>query len=92
MVQLSDDLVSLLDEEAARQGVSRSALIRSLLEAALQDDRETAIVRRIVEGYERVPQGAPDAWGPTLDPGDRATGELLQRLDAEEHAQGLGQW
>jgi metal-responsive CopG/Arc/MetJ family transcriptional regulator len=38
IMQLTDELVELLDREAARRGVSRSALIRSALEEFLRDD------------------------------------------------------
>lgn len=44
--------------------MSRSALIRKLLEEALRDEREIDVSRRILEGYRRVPQAtADDAWG-----------------------------
>jgi predicted transcriptional regulator len=42
MVQLTDELVERLDREAARRGVSRSALIRSALEEFLRHDHEAA--------------------------------------------------
>jgi hypothetical protein len=86
LVQLSDDLVELLDREAGRRGVSRSALIRDLLEDALRDEREAEIDRRIVEGYTRVPPVVLDEWG------EAATTDLLARLDADERAAGFDQW
>jgi hypothetical protein len=92
MVQLTDGLVELLDREAARRGISRSALIRDLLEHALRNEREAELDRRIVEGYTRVPPGVPDEWGRLGDDGDAAVGDLLRRLDAEERDAGRGTW
>lgn len=64
LVQLSDDLLDLLDRRASAQGVSRSALIRDLLLEGLASDRSSEISRRIADGYRRVPQEtARDAWG-----------------------------
>lgn len=92
MVQLNDELVATLDEEAARRGVSRSALIRSTLEEHLHSRSEELISRRIVAGYERIPPAAPDEWGDPSSLADRAVGDLLQRLDAEERTQGHEPW
>ena len=61
LVQLSDALVAALDERAARQGRSRSALIRDAIEQYLAEDAEAAVDRAIVAGYERIPQ-TDDAW------------------------------
>lgn len=61
LVQLNDRLLGLLDERAGRLGVSRSELIRTALEEFLAADREAAIDRAIVEGYERVP-AEEDPW------------------------------
>jgi len=64
LVQLTDDLVEGLDRRAARQGVSRSRLIRDILDHALSADREAELSRRIVDGYLAAPQSdARDAWG-----------------------------
>ncbi len=64
LVQLTDELVELLDRRAARDGLSRSALIRELLRAALQDEGSAEISRRIADGYARAPQrDGHDAWG-----------------------------
>ena len=64
LVQLSDDLLELLDRRATARGVSRSALIRELLLAGLASDRSAEISRRIVDGYTRAPQEiGRDAWG-----------------------------
>jgi metal-responsive CopG/Arc/MetJ family transcriptional regulator len=61
LVQLNDELLPLLDEQAGRLGVSRSELIRRAIEEYLGDEREAAIDAAIVEGYTRIPQ-EPDAW------------------------------
>ena len=90
MVQLTEDLVELLDAEAVRLGVSRSAVIRRAIEAHLHDVREAAITRRIVDGYRRIPPATPDKWGDLEALQDRATHETLQRLDAEERD--IGPW
>jgi metal-responsive CopG/Arc/MetJ family transcriptional regulator len=62
LVQLSDELLALLDERAARTGRSRSELIRSAIERELAEDREAAIDAAIVEGYRRIPQREHDPW------------------------------
>lgn len=92
MVQLSDELVRLLDGEAARRGLSRSALVRNLLEESLADARQAAIGRQIVEGYRRIPPATPDEWGDLAAMTDQASGDLLHRLDHEERAAGRGPW
>jgi metal-responsive CopG/Arc/MetJ family transcriptional regulator len=56
LVQLSRLLLNRLDERAAREGRSRSALIRDAIEAYLYDEEEARIDREIREGYERIPQ------------------------------------
>jgi Arc/MetJ-type ribon-helix-helix transcriptional regulator len=92
MVQLTEDLVALLDREAARRGVSRSALIRTALEEFLRNDQEAAISRRIVDGYVRIPPETPDEWGDLAETTDRTSLDLLRRLDAEERRQGRAPW
>ena len=92
MVQLSDDLVASLDREASRRGTSRSSLIRSVLEDFLSADREAEIGRRIADGYRRLPPATPDEWGDLAATTDRATADLLHRLDAEERAGGHDPW
>lgn len=63
LVQLSDELVSLLDQRAASRGISRSQLIREAVEAHLRVDHEAEISRRIVEGYTAVPDDRElDRW------------------------------
>lgn len=92
MVQLTDDLVSALSDEARRRGVSRSALIRSVLGDFLAAQSQAAIGRQIADGYRRVPPATPDEWGDLSAMTDRATADLLVRLDAEERAAGLDPW
>jgi metal-responsive CopG/Arc/MetJ family transcriptional regulator len=55
IVQLTDDLLAELDARRAREGRSRSELIREAIEAYLADDREAAIDQAVVEGYTRIP-------------------------------------
>ncbi|MEX1141552.1 MAG: ribbon-helix-helix protein, CopG family [Thermoleophilaceae bacterium] len=56
IVQLTEALLARLDERAAREGRSRSALIRDAIDDYLHDDTAAEIDRRIVEGYRRMPQ------------------------------------
>jgi metal-responsive CopG/Arc/MetJ family transcriptional regulator len=56
LVQLSDELLAELDARAARDGRSRSDLIRQAITEYLAGDRDAEIDRRIVEGYRRRPQ------------------------------------
>lgn len=92
MVQLSDELLEVLDGVALRGGVSRSALIRDLLWEALRGDLDALIGEQIAAGYRRVPQGEPDDWGDIGASGDAATEDLLRRLNAEEQPRGQGSW
>jgi metal-responsive CopG/Arc/MetJ family transcriptional regulator len=62
LVQLSDELIALLDERAAKNGLSRSEIIRRAIERELADDIEADIDRRIIEGYTRIPPAEFDAW------------------------------
>lgn len=55
IVQLTDELLIELDARRAREGRSRSELIRDAIEAYLTVDREAAIDRAIIDGYARVP-------------------------------------
>jgi predicted transcriptional regulator len=84
MVQLTDELVELLDRRASRDGVSRSQIIRVAIEAYLGEDREREIDRQIIEGYQRIPQGTPDEWG-DLDAWHTAmAAATLREIQAEE--------
>lgn len=60
LVQLSQNLLDRLDERAAREGRSRSALIRDAIEGYLHDEERARISREIVEGYERTPVTAEE--------------------------------
>jgi len=63
LVQLTDSLLRRLDERAAREGRSRSALIRDAIEAYLHDETKARIDREIIEGYERIPETEEElAW------------------------------
>jgi Arc/MetJ-type ribon-helix-helix transcriptional regulator len=55
LVQLTDELLADLDARRAREGRSRSELIREAVERYLADDHEAAVDRAIVDGYTRVP-------------------------------------
>jgi metal-responsive CopG/Arc/MetJ family transcriptional regulator len=56
LVQLNDELLRRLDERAAREGRSRSAMIRDAIEAYLFDEKKAEIDRQIIAGYERIPE------------------------------------
>lgn len=60
LVQLNQELLALLDRRSAREGVSRSAVIRHAVAAYLEVDREAEIDRQIIEGYTRMPQTDDD--------------------------------
>ncbi len=92
IVQLTDEIRARLDTEAARRGVSRSALIREAVEAHLDASTEAAITRAIVEGYTRIPQETPDEWGDLSAQVDAHARELARGLDAEERKAGLPPW
>ncbi len=61
LVQLSDELLERLDAHRAREGRSRSAVVREAIERYLAADREAEIDRLIVETYTRRPPA--DVWG-----------------------------
>jgi metal-responsive CopG/Arc/MetJ family transcriptional regulator len=87
LVQLSDELVELLDREALRRGISRSALIREAVEEHLQYAREAEIDRQIVEAYTRMPQTEEElAWA------DATTADAMRRLEEEERRFGGEPW
>jgi len=62
VVQLSDELLALFDERAARTGRSRSELIRAAVERELAQDRAAAIDAAIVDGYRRIPPPEHEPW------------------------------
>jgi predicted transcriptional regulator len=92
IVQLNTELVELVDREAARRGMSRSALIRTALEEFLRDEKAAAISAKIVEGYRRIPPATPDSWGALEEALDTAAVEVARRLDVEEAEHGHGPW
>ena len=92
MVQLADDLVARLDEEARGRGLSRSALIREVLGDYLDDRARVCVGRRIAAGYQRIPPATPDEWGDVGALTDQGTVDLLTRLDAEERGAGTEPW
>ena len=55
LVQLNEELLRRLDERAAREGRSRSSLIREAIETYMVDEARDEISRQIVAGYERIP-------------------------------------
>jgi metal-responsive CopG/Arc/MetJ family transcriptional regulator len=56
MVQLSERLLGLLDAKAAKEGVSRSHVIREAVEAHLAEDDAQQRIDRFVAAYERWPE------------------------------------
>lgn len=95
MVQLTDELIGLLDRYSARAGISRSQAIREAVEAYLAADRSAALDQQIVDGYTRMPQGGEydeDEWG---DLGQFTTVlmvDQMRRLNAEEAEAGHEPW
>jgi len=61
LVQLSDDLLAVIDEQAARAGTSRSELIRQAVEAFLAEQLSASVDAAIVAGYTRMPPPEDDA-------------------------------
>ena len=84
LVQLSDELLALLDARAAREGRNRSDLIRQALAGYLAADREAEIDRVIIEAYTRQPQTADElAW---VDLGTHTMLANLEPWDEEPSA------
>jgi metal-responsive CopG/Arc/MetJ family transcriptional regulator len=65
LVQLTDHLLSALDQMAVETGRSRSDLIREAIERYLAEAAAEEVDRRIAAGYRRHPQGG-DAWAEAL--------------------------
>jgi metal-responsive CopG/Arc/MetJ family transcriptional regulator len=61
LVQLSDELLDRLDAYRAREGRSRSEVVREAIDRYLEADREAEIDRLIVDAYTRQPP--EDVWG-----------------------------
>jgi len=55
LVQLSDELLHRLDDYRAREGRSRSEVVREAIEQYLAADREAETDRLLVEAYTRQP-------------------------------------
>jgi Arc/MetJ-type ribon-helix-helix transcriptional regulator len=55
LVQLTDDRLAQLDALRARDGRSRSELIREAIDRYLAAESEAAIDRAILDGYARTP-------------------------------------
>ena len=89
MVQLSDELVKRLDEEAQQRNVSRSALIRNVLTDFLDAESLEAKIARYVEGYRRLPQPTIDEWGVLEEHGQGEMHRMMQELEADEEAAGF---
>ena len=64
LVQLDGGLLSLLDERAVEEGVSRSELLRRFARAMLAEGIEGRIDQAIADGYRRIPAEPPagDVW------------------------------
>jgi hypothetical protein len=89
MVQLSDELVKRLDDEAQQRKISRSALIRDVLTTYLDNESEAAKVARYVEGYRRMPQPTIDEWGVLEEHGAGEMHRMMRELEADEEAAGF---
>lgn len=95
MVQLNDELVEALDRRAAREGVSRSHVIRTAVTKFLEEDMQAEIDQEIVDAYTRMPQGGDfdvDEWG---DLGRMMTdmgAQALRWMDEEEQEAGATPW
>jgi metal-responsive CopG/Arc/MetJ family transcriptional regulator len=61
LVQFSEDLLERLDRYRAREGRSRSDVVRDAVERYLAADREAEIDRLLVDAYTRQPPS--DMWG-----------------------------
>jgi metal-responsive CopG/Arc/MetJ family transcriptional regulator len=61
LVQFSEELLARLDRYRAREGRSRSDVVREAVERYLAADREAEIDRLLVEAYTRQP--SDDLWG-----------------------------
>jgi metal-responsive CopG/Arc/MetJ family transcriptional regulator len=60
LVQLSDELLDRLDSFRAREGRSRSEVVREAIERYLSADRELEVDRLLVDAYTRQPP--EDVW------------------------------
>jgi metal-responsive CopG/Arc/MetJ family transcriptional regulator len=60
LVQLTDELLERLDSYRAREGRSRSDVVREAIERYLAADREAEIDRLLIDAYRRQPP--EDVW------------------------------
>jgi Arc/MetJ-type ribon-helix-helix transcriptional regulator len=65
LVQLTDDLLAALDQQAVATGRSRSDLIREAIQRYLASVGADEVDRRMIEGYGRTPQSA-DPWAEAM--------------------------
>lgn len=85
LVQLSDELVTLLDQEAGRRRISRSQLIREAIEQHAAIKRTAEFDQAYVESYTRFPQEPdPDAIISAI--------VAAKAMDEEEREAGLDPW
>ena len=61
LLQIDDALLSLLDERAAAEHVSRSELVRRSLRTMLAAEEAASIDRAIARGYEAAPAPEPSS-------------------------------
>jgi len=74
-ISVPTKLLESVDQELVKEGETRSALIRRLLEKALREAKETADVERYVRGYLEEPQTEEEfGWS------DRALLEHLEEV------------
>ncbi|HYT79323.1 MAG TPA: ribbon-helix-helix protein, CopG family [Actinomycetota bacterium] len=65
LVQLTDELLAALDQQAVATRRSRSDLIREAIDRYLTAEAAVEADRQIVEGYRRIPQEA-DPFGEAM--------------------------
>lgn len=95
MVQLTDELIELLDQYSVRVGVSRSQVIREAVAAFLAAERSAAIDQEIVDGYTKLPQGGEydaDEWGDIGRLMTTLTADQMRQLNIEEGEAGHDPW
>lgn len=89
MVQLNTGLLELLDRRSARDGVSRSQLIRQAIKAYVAEDQERVIDQEIVDGYTRMPQGGEYDVDELMI---ALTVDQMRQLNTEEREAGHDPW
>jgi len=62
MVQFSEDQIRRLDAEAARLGVSRASVVRSVVDNSLQPCIDEAVAAAYARAYPELTFGT-DEWG-----------------------------